>query len=248
MKCDLIVSALANLQCEETPDGSRAVTHCLYPNFEQVAVYIQSHLDGYVVHDGGKCFDLAFDDGISPSTLKAMMHDYAALFGAESDEHRIFARARSAEWLPSVVMSVANASAAVAAAHIMDRHEDRSIDRELREHTYEVLRSAFSKDNVPRSVRQRGRTGKYYTFAFGVTFKDKIALIDTVTPNSISVASRFTSFSAVGARDAGGAFLTHNRPIAKEDSALLAEVADVVPFDTLVRSIERGFQLSSRMQ
>lgn len=245
MKCDLIIAALSNLQCEETADGTRVLTHCLYPNFEQVAVYVQTHLDGFLVHDGGGCFDLAFDHGFNPSIVKGLMRDHAALYGADSDDHRIFSRARTPDWLPNVVMSVANASAATANAQVISATDDRFEDREFKERTYQALRDAFHEDHVPRRIKRRGRTGKMYTFAFGVTFRDRVALVDTVTPNSISIASRFTSFSAVGGRNSGGAFLAFNRPLATEDSALLSEVADVLPLSALVSSIERNFKIES---
>lgn len=243
MKCDLIVAALSDLQCEETAEGARILTHCLYPNFERVAVYVQTHLDGYLVHDGGAGFDFAFDEGYNPTAMKALMRDFSALYGADTDDHRIYARARSPDWLSNVVLSVANASASAATSLMVGATEDRTEEREFREKAYLALCDAFKSDHVPRRLKRRGRTGKLYTFSFGVNFKDEIALVDTVTPNAISVSSRFTSFSAVGGRKDHGAFLAYKRQLAGEDSALLSEVADVVPLEGLVASIEREFRV-----
>lgn len=248
MKCDLIVSALSRFQCEETGEGTRILTHCLYPNFGQVAVYVQTHLDGYLVHDGGAGYDFAYDEGLSATSIKALMREYAAMYGADTDDHRIFARALSPDWLVSVVLSVANASAAAATALVNSATADRADDKEFREHTFVTLCQAFTESRVPRRVQRRGRTGKLYTFAFGVRFKNSIALVDTVSPSPISVASRFTSFSAVGGRGSNGAFLAYNRPLASADSALLAEVADVVPLEILVASIEREFRAKASLQ
>jgi hypothetical protein len=39
--------------CEETPDGARVATHCLYPSFEAVHVYVVRVDDKFYVHDGG---------------------------------------------------------------------------------------------------------------------------------------------------------------------------------------------------
>jgi hypothetical protein len=245
MKCDLIVAALADLQCKQTADGARVLTHCLYPNFDQVAVYVQQHLDGYLVHDGGEVFDLAFLEGRNPAKLKGHMRDFAALYGVDSDEHRIFGRALSAAWLPNVVMAVANAAAASASAFVTSRAEQD--DGEFRERTYEVLKAAFTGDNVTPRVKRRGRTGRFYSFAFSVAFQDRIALVDTVTPNPISVSTRFTSFSATDARSLGGAFLAYNRPLEAADAALLSEVADVLPLEVLVASIERNVHVAKRV-
>lgn len=241
MKCDTIIAALSDLQCQQTPDGARVLTHCLYPNFEQVAVYVQSHLDGYLVHDGGEVFDLAFLEGRSDTKLKSHLREFAALFGVDSDEHRVFGRARSPDWLPNVVMAVANASASAAGAFFASRSEQD--DKEFREKTYETLKAAFAEDNVKPRVKRRGRTGKMYSFAFSVALQDRMALVDTVVPNPISISTRFTSFSAVDARALGGAFLAYNRQLDSADFALLSEVADVVPLETLVASIERNITI-----
>ena len=248
MKCHIIVAALSNLQCEETADGTRVLTHCLFPNFDQVPVYIQTHLDGFLVHDAGAGFDIAFDEGHNATSMKGLMREFSALYGADTDDHRIYARALSPDWLPSAVMSVANASAAAATALVTGAGDDRVEDREFRERTYLALCDAFKSDHVPRRIKKRGRTGKLYTFAFGVTHKSSIALVDTVTPNAISVASRFTSFSAVGGRKEYGAFLAYKRELAGADSALLSEVADVLPLEALVASIEREFRARTNVQ
>ena len=239
MTCDLISAALSDLQCEETREGFRVLTHCLYPNFEQVAVYVQKHLDGFMVHDGGEGFDFAFLEARNPDLLKAYMRDFAALYGVDCDGHRIFGRAMTPEWLPNVLLAVANAASCAANASAGSENAQSDESEEIVEKAYSVLRQAFTEKQVRRRVKRRGRTGRLYTFAFGISEGPKSSLVDTVTPNQLSVASRFTSFSAVSARSLGGAFLTHTRPIANEDSALLAEVADVVPLEALLASIER---------
>ena len=40
------------LLCEETPEGARVATHCLYPSFESVRVFVARLSDGFNVHDG----------------------------------------------------------------------------------------------------------------------------------------------------------------------------------------------------
>lgn len=241
MTCDLITAALSDMQCEETSEGFRVLTHCLYPNFEQVAVYVQNHLDGFMVHDGGEGFDFAFLEARNPNLLKTYMREFAALYGVDCDGRRIFGRAMTPEWLPNVLLAVANAASAAATAVLSSASDEVQSDEseEIAEKTYGVLRQAFTENQVHRRVKRRGRTGRLYTFAFGISAGPNSSLVDTVTPNQLSVASRFTSFSAVSARSLGGAFLAHIRPMANEDSALLAEVADVVPLDALLASLER---------
>src|SRR5690606_31938936 len=88
----------------------------LYPNFEPIAVYVQRHGDGFLVHDAGEGYDLAFLEARNPNLLKGHMREFAALYGVDCDNHRIFGRAISADWLPNVIMAVANAAAAASNA------------------------------------------------------------------------------------------------------------------------------------
>ena len=54
MSCKHIQKALAILPgCVETESGSRFTTHCLYPSFETVSVYVVRFGDGFNVHDDG---------------------------------------------------------------------------------------------------------------------------------------------------------------------------------------------------
>lgn len=245
MICDLIGASFDGLQCENTAEGARIVTHCLHPSFDPVAVYVQRHLDGFLVHDGGEAFDLAWLENRNAKALTRLMHECAMRFGVECDDHRIFGRALNQDWLPNVIMAVANAAAAATGALL---HSDLGLsdveDSDLREQTYAILKEAFTDKRVPRRVDRRGRTGKKFKFAFGVQLGAQTALVDTVVPNPISVSSRYTAFAAVSARSLGGAFITHNVALAPEDSGLLAEVADVVPLASLAAHIEQ--ELSAR--
>ena len=168
------------------------------------------------------------------------MAECALRFGVESDNHRIFGRAITPEWLPNVILAVANAAAS-STGLLLDAplgiNSDDDLD--LRESVYATLTEAFTVNRVHRKVARRGRSGKKFNFAFSVALGDYVSLVDVVTPNSISISSRYTAFSAVEARREGGAYIAHKLPLANEDTALLAEVADVVPLSVLPAHIER---------
>ena len=83
--------------------------------------------------NNGAGYDIAFDEGHNVTAMRGLMREYSALFGADTGDHRLYARALSSDWLPSAVMSVANASAVAETALVMGASEDRVEDREFRE-------------------------------------------------------------------------------------------------------------------
>lgn len=53
MSCNAIRTAMENFSdCEPTLNGARIATHCLYPSFESVHVYVVKEGDAFTVHDG----------------------------------------------------------------------------------------------------------------------------------------------------------------------------------------------------
>ncbi len=52
MTCEDILAALAGeATCEQTPSGMRVETHCLYPSFDPVDVFVVRHGEGFIVTD-----------------------------------------------------------------------------------------------------------------------------------------------------------------------------------------------------
>jgi hypothetical protein len=250
MSCDAIMAALGPIDCQMTDQGARIVTQCLHPSFNPVAVYIQKHVDDrYIVHDGGEAFDIAWSEGRNPASLGRYLREQAVRYGVDYDEPRLSVRALTSAWLPNCIMAVSNAAAAATNAMMQsDVEQMQTGDADLRERVYVKLCEAFSESHVPRKVTRKSRYGKPYRFDFAVRFGSAYALVDTVTPSGISVASKFTAFSAVDARIMGGAFAVHDQTLAHEDVALLSEVADVVPLSGLVASLEREASARTRIQ
>ncbi len=249
MSCEAIKAALGHLDCHMTDEGARIVTQCLHPSFDPVAVYVQKHLDGFLVHDGGESFDVAWSEGRNPSQLGRHLREQATRFGVEYDEPRLSVRALTPAWLGNCIMAVSNAAAAATNALLQSAIEELPTgDSDLRERVYVQLCDAFSEPHVPRKVMRKSRHGKPYHFDFAVRLGSAYALVDAVTPRAISIATKFTAFSAVDARTMGGAFAVYEQALAHEDIALLSEVVDVVPMSGLIASIEREASARARIQ
>lgn len=115
MTCDSIRNALiAYGSCEETNEGARIPTHCLYPSFDVVHVYIAKFGDGYKVHDSGGAFRSAWGHGRDAPIITRFLHREAARYRLEVKDHVVIAYVPSHEWLVSGILAVANASASAA--------------------------------------------------------------------------------------------------------------------------------------
>ena len=118
MICEDIIAAMgAGQVCEETEQGARFVTHCLYPSFTPVAVFVTKLGDGYRVTDGGQALRVAWDHGRDNAQAKRMVAQEAGRYHLSvTDEGALVATVPSIEWLRSAILAVANASAGAANA------------------------------------------------------------------------------------------------------------------------------------
>lgn len=128
MTCDNIRHALvAYGSCEETSEGARIPTHCLYPSFGVVHVYVAKFGDGYKVHDSGGAFRSAWEHGRDAPIITRFLHREAERYRLEVKDHVVIADVRGLEWLESGILAVANASASAAnnaVAHFISAAED----------------------------------------------------------------------------------------------------------------------------
>lgn len=112
MPCDEVRTALdAFGVCTETEEGSRVATHCVYPSFDPVHVFVVRYGDGFRVHDGGGALRAAWLHGREEANIRRMIAKQAVRFQVRVLDDAIVADAPSAEWLTSAILSVANASA-----------------------------------------------------------------------------------------------------------------------------------------
>src|SRR6266478_6551619 len=72
--CNDIRAALSAFEvCTETEQGSRVTTHCLYPSFEPVNVFVVRFGGGFRVHDGGGAIRSAWTHGREESLVARML-------------------------------------------------------------------------------------------------------------------------------------------------------------------------------
>ena len=239
MSCDVIKSALSPfLECSEKVDGCRVITHCLYPSFDPVVVYVVRFGDGYRVHDGGGADRAAWLHGRDEQLIRKMIGRQAARFGLSVINGALTGDVPDATWLLSAILSVANASAAAANAALERAAVAAELD--LVERVFGVLRKRFGEENVKREVLVIGHSGKQYEFDFSIPRPDKPPiLIDTVVPHHASIAHKYVAFADVAAdgTQVPDRWAVYDKPLESDDASLMRQVADLVPFANLGRAI-----------
>ena len=239
MTCDDIRKAMADFElCEPSPQGARIATHCLYPSFEHVRVFIAKIGDGFTVHDGDGAYNAAWLHGRDTELIGRSLSDAAHRFDIYVAGKAITARINSIEWLASGILSVANASAM--AAHdavdrIMTAQEEALVDRMSK-----TLIEVVGPRHISRNVDVKGISGGFRHFDF-VLARDtpKPLFINSVTPRRNSVSAKYVSF-ADNAAPKQSKFAVHDRDLEIGDTALLQQVADVVPFASLAAGARRS--------
>src|SRR5215216_4419817 len=107
MSCDDIRLALSEFDaCEETPNGSRVTTHCLYPSFEPVRIFVAKVGDGFKIHDGGGAFMSAWSHGRDESLISRALQSECNRFHLALDDDRLVAEVPSKDWLLSAILGV----------------------------------------------------------------------------------------------------------------------------------------------
>lgn len=241
MSCDHIREALRGFdRCVETPDGSRVPTHCVYPSFERVSVFVAKVGDGFKVHDSGGAFRAAWAHGRDEGLIVRAINTEARRFGLEVVGQSLVADVQSQEWLTSAIITVANASsfaANAAVSRIVKAAEEALVDKMETQ-----LTEAFGRSAVSRDVEVLGRSGGKRRFDFALRSGDTSILINGVAPHGGSIASKYVSFA-----DADGLasqkIATFDRELDTDDVALLQQVATIVPLRSLAMGASRALHV-----
>jgi hypothetical protein len=232
MTCDDIRRAMADFgTCEQTPEGARIATHCLYPSFEQVRVFVAKVGDGFTIHDGAGAYNTAWLHGRDEEIIGRSLNEAAERFGITVAGKALVGRVKSIDWLTGGILSVANTSC-LAAHSAVDRiiaaQEEALIDR-IGKTLTEVVGSRL----VSKNVRIKGRSGGLRNFDFVLARETpKPIFINSVTPRGNSIAAKYVSFADTDI-DPSFKFAVHDRELETADTVLLQQVASVVPFASL---------------
>jgi hypothetical protein len=228
MVCDELRSAISSFTtCEETSDGARIATHCLYPSFETAHVYVVRVGEQYRVHDGGEAFRAAWAHGRDENAINRAILAEAARFHLGVSNNRMVSQEVSAEWIVAAILSVANAStraANSAVARFVVASEEALTERINR-----ALTSIIPIERIAREFTIRGKSGGERRFDFAIRRDDEYELlINGVSAHHSSIAAKFVAFSDVDV-PIEFKFAVHDGRLETDDTALMQQVASIVP-------------------
>jgi len=239
--CEAVRAALEHFdKCEATLDGSRIATHCLYPSFENVLIYIVKVGDTFTVHDDCGAYNSAWTHGRDELVIKKALNAEALRFKLKVSDNSLMLDCVSKDWLSSAILAVANASS-FAATHAVSRlvaaTEEALVDKIER-----VLVKTVAHEKLAREISIRGKSGGERHFDFAIRDSQGFAvLINGVAPHHSSINSKFVAFCDFEA-ERERKLAVFDRSIETDDRALLQEVATIVPIDVLPDGAARALK------
>lgn len=240
-QCEVIKHAMRGFDiCEETSEGSRVLTHCVYPSFHNVSVYIAKIGNNFKVHDGNGAYDAAWLHGRDDALIAKHLRNECRAFHLELVNNSIVATVSSQEWLPSAIIGVANASALAARRAV--EHLVATSEAVLSDKIETVLVDSFGKSRLEKNVEIMGSSGGRRRFDFALKNRDENSiLINGVSPHHGSISAKYVSFADTEISKEFK-FAVFDRPLETNDAALMGQVASVLPITALVVGARRALR------
>ena len=233
LDCAIIEQAMGKFEgCTRTDEGLRVMTHCLYPSFEQVAVFVVGRGNELIVHDGGGAARSSWSHGADAKALSRSLTYAAASFGCEVRNHTITTVAASPEWLWAAVASVANAASDAARASVGRIRQ--TAEENLIRKTKAILDSASWGPGTKLDAQYPGESGKIHTFDLIIEHDNQVALMDAVVSHPNSIAAKYLAFSDTSRRRGLYKYALYDGELAPEDKTLLSNVADLVAYSAIL--------------
>lgn len=237
MNCaELMKLVHAGMACEETEQGAKYVTHCLYPSSEPVEVYVTRWGKGYRVTDGGGAGRSVWRHGRDDSCLTQGMKKARDVYSIEVRDGAIVAETEDEHWLFPAVLAVANASA-LAAATALD-HLTTSSEKQLVKAIRRELERVVPPSIIAPQYGFRGQSGKLWTVDFAVLGKRTI-LLKAIAPHHTSISAGYTAFGDIGEQEQLSRLAVYKRPLKPEDAALMRQVSKLLPVTSVGLQTER---------
>lgn len=234
MICEDIRAALgAGEICEESDAGARVITHCLYPSFTPVAIFVTKLGDGYRVTDGGGAVRSAWNHGREEKMLERILAREAARFHLKVSQSNLIADAPSIEWLRAAILAVANASAS--AAHAAIGKAAAATERALKERIYTALSHVAPERAIGTDVQVVGASGDVRSFDYGVRIEgDGELLVSAVAPHHSSIYAKYVAFADTKELpQSTSRFAVFDKPLSGGDVSLMLQVSELVPLRAL---------------
>ena len=228
----------------ETKQGVRVPTTCVLPTYDALYVYVANKDDRYIVHDAGATLINIMENGQDLDVANRIIHPMCEMHGLEFKEWSISWERDDPEWLSNGIVAVA-ATAVGSAERAMQeksmkahaaRRQDAVAGR-LADAIYAKLAPSLADAAISRKYQHCGQSGRRYEFDLAVRQKDRLTLIETVSPHDNSVSSKFVALADVPSEARIRKIAAHDNDLPEEDILLLRSVAAVAGPDDLGRMV-----------
>lgn len=221
--------------CKETENGARIRTTCVFPSFEPVFVYVAKLGDGFMIHDAGETVATILAHGQEGDVAKRLIRSECKRYDLSFGDRRISLKIDALEWLETAIVAVANTSASAARNAL--KENNKKSERELADVIFDLLEPKLAKGTISKGFPFMGESGRRYRFDLAIQGKNRLTLIETVTPHAISVNSKYVALADVPAEERVQKIVAHNNDLSQEDILLLQNVATVAGPDGVLHMV-----------
>jgi hypothetical protein len=242
LSCPNLLELLASGQaCEESPFGLKVPTHCLYPSAEPVYVHVAAWGEGFRVTDGGGISRAVFVHGRDETALRSGLSEASSRHSLQVEGGALFADVPNKDWLQAAILAVANGAALASAVAL--EHVGKRIEKGLSAKILEMLSRVVSPQYIAKDYEARGKSGKSWRIDYAVVQgSSEPMLVKGVSPHHTSISSNYTVFGDIGS-GVSEHLCVYQRSLQRDDTALLRQVATLVP----VGSLDVGARSALRM-
>lgn len=228
MICEDVRAAMgAGEVCEESEAGARVTTHCLYPSFEPVVLFVSKVGDGYRISDAGRAVRSAWQHGRDEHLTDRLLSREAARYHLKVAGSALVADVGSLEWLRAGILATANASAAV--AHAVIGKINAASERVLKDRIFLALSEIAAVESIGKDYEVIGTSGDVRTFDYGVADNDNLLVVSAVSPHHSSINAKYVAFGDTrGLGENLARFAVFDRPLASGDVSLMLQVTDAL--------------------
>lgn len=232
MSCDAIRTAMADYGiCEPTNDGARIATHCLYPSFESVHVYVVKEGDAFIVHDGKGAFHASWEHGRDEKSISRAINAEASRFHLLVEGNRLVVDNVPLEWLRPAILAVANASAAAATAVVS--RAVAAADEALVSKIDRALTGRIASSRIARDYTVKGASGGERHFDFAIRGAEGYdLLLNGVTSHHSSYFAKYVAFSDIEV-ERSNKIAIRDEALKTDVESLMQRVAVIVPLASL---------------
>lgn len=214
-------------RCVDTKVGVRVRTACLYPAFDPVHVYIAALKGGFLVHDAGEALEAIESSGVQSKVGEKAIRQECSFYDLDfnAGASRIELKIDAAEWLESGIIALANAAAAAARSALMEAR--KPAETHLADMLEELLLKHMPNLSVLKKFSYEGESGRTYKFDLAIPTRDRLTLIETVSPHAGSVNAKFVALSDLPSDGKIFKIAAHRGDLSPPDKLLLQKVATV---------------------